>query len=122
MTLNLILVHQKSKQDRADFETIAQQIGERSPDLDAFVVDTKETDWADPKFERGAPTLTVSPMPIKRFAPPSGAICQGHEYPKDEQYRMLARLGVPLPDWTAIAPDRVLDSAYWGPMWSSNQR
>ena len=108
-------MHQKAKQDRADFETVARQVGERSPDIRAFVVDTKEADWTDPRFERGAPTLTVSPMPIKRFAPPSGALCQGHEFPKDEQYRMLARLGVPLPDWTAIAPDTLLDSLQWGP-------
>lgn len=108
-------MHQKAKQDRADFEAIARQVGERAPDIRAFVVDTKEADWADPRFGRGAPTLTVSPMPIKRFAPPPGALCQGHEFPKDEQYRMLARLGVPLPDWTAIAPDTVLDPQHWGP-------
>ena len=108
-------MHQKTKQDRADFEAIARQVGERAPDIRAFVVDTKETDWADPRFERAAPTLTVSPMPIKRFAPPSGAVCQGHEFPKDEQYRRLAKLGVPVPDWTAIAPDTVLDPLQWGP-------
>ncbi len=108
-------MHQKAKQDRADFEAIARQVGERAPDIRAFVVDTKEAGWADPRFEGGAPTLTVSPMPIKRFAPPPGALCQGHEFPKDEQYRMLARLGVPLPDWTAIAPDTLLDPLQWGP-------
>jgi len=108
-------VHQKAKQDRADFETIARRVAERAPDILAFVVDTKQADWADPRFERGAPALTVSPMPIKRFAPPSGAVCQGHEFPKDEQYRRLARLGVPLPDWTAIGPDTALDPAQWDP-------
>ncbi len=113
--MNLVLVHQKTKQERADFETIARQIGQRAPDIRVFVVDTKEADWADPGFERGAPTLTVSPMPIKRFVPPPGAICQGHEFPKDEQYRLLARRGVPVPEWTAIAPDTVLDPARWGP-------
>jgi hypothetical protein len=113
--LNLILVHQKTKQDRADFETIARRIGVRAPDIRVFVVDTKEADWADPEFEPAAPTLTVSPMPIKRFSPPPGAVCQGHEFPKDEQYRRLARLGVPVPDWTAIAPDTALDPLQWGP-------
>ena len=113
--MNLILVHQKTKQDRADFEAIARQVGEQARDIRPFVVDTKEADWADPRFESAAPTLTVSPMPIKRFTPPSGAVCQGHEYPKDEQYRMLARLGVPVPDWTVIAPDTVLDPLHWGP-------
>ena len=113
--LNLILVHQKSKQDRADFETIARQIGERARDIRVFVVDTKQADWTDPQFERSAPTLTVAPMPIKRFSPPPGALCQGHEFPKDEQYRRLAHLGVPVPDWVEIAPETVLDPLQWGP-------
>jgi len=113
--LNLILVHQKTKQDRADFEAIARQIGARAAEIRVFVVDTKEENWADPRFERGAPTLTVSPMPVKRFSPPPGAVCQGHEFPKDEQYRRLAGLGVPVPDWTAISPDTALDPARWGP-------
>ena len=113
--LNLILVHQKTKQDRADFEAIARQIGARAAEIRVFVVDTKEENWADPRFERGAPTLTVSPMPVKRFSPPPGAVCQGHEFPKDEQYRRLAGLGVPVPDWTAISPDTALDPVQWGP-------
>lgn len=108
-------MHQKTKQDRADFEAIARRIAGRAADIRVFVVDTKEADWADPRFERGAPTLSVAPMPIKRFSPPPGAVCQGHEFPKDEQYRRLTRLGVPVPDWTAIAPDTVLDPLQWGP-------
>ena len=108
-------MHQKSKQDRADFETIARQIGVRAPDIRVFVVDTKQADWADPRFAPAAATLTVSPMPIKRFSPPPGALCQGHEFPKDEQYRRLARLGVRVPDWIEIGPDTVLDPLQWGP-------
>ena len=113
--MNLILVHQKTKQDRADFEAVARRIGEHAADIRVFVVDTKDADLTDPSFERGAPTLTVAPMPIKRFAPPAGAVCQGHEFPKDEQYRRLARLGVPVPDWTVIAADTALDPLHWGP-------
>jgi hypothetical protein len=113
--LNLILVHQKTKQDRADFESIARLIGERAPEIRVFIVDTKQADWHDPGFERGAPTLTVSPMPLKRFSPPSGAVCAGHEFPKDEQYRRLAQLGVPVPAWTVIGPGATLDPEQWGP-------
>jgi len=113
--LNLILVHQKTKQDRADFETIARLIGARAQDIRVFIADTKDGHWADPRFERGEPTLTVSPMPIKRFSPPPAAVCQGHEFPKDEQYRMLARHGLPVPDWTVIGPETALDPARWGP-------
>jgi len=108
-------VHQKTKQDRADFESIARQVGARASDIRVFVVDTKAQDWADPAFERAAPTLTVAPMPIKRFSPPPGAVCQGHEFPKGEQYRRLAQIGVAVPDWTRIAPDTALDPGQWGP-------
>lgn len=108
-------MHQQAKQDRADFEAIARLIGERAGDLRVFIVDTKQADWSDARFERGAPTLTVSPLPIKRFSPPPGAVCQGFEFPKDEQYRRLAGLGVPVPEWTAIAPATALDPARWGP-------
>ena len=81
-------MHQKAKQDRADFEQIAQGIGKLEPAISVFVVDTKQADWADPEFEQAAPTLTVSPMPIKRFAPPSGAVCQGHEFPDRKSTRL----------------------------------
>ena len=108
-------MHQKTKQERADFEGIAQRIARLAADIRVFVVDTKQTDWEDSRFEHAEPTLTISPMPIKRFAPPSGSVCQGHEFPKDEQYRMLARGGVPVPDWAAIVPGLVLDPEHWGP-------
>ncbi len=108
-------MHQKSKQDRADFEAITRMIGERAADIRVFIVDTKEQSWADPGFDASSPTLTVSPMPIKRFSPPPGTICQGFEYPKDEQYRRLALLGLPVPEWTAIGPETALDPAHWGP-------
>ena len=113
--MNLILVHQETKQERADFEVIARQLGERARDIRVFVVDTKQADWADPRYERSAPTLIVAPMPIKRFTPPRGVLCEGHEFPKDEQYRRLARLDLPVPDWIEIAADTVLDPLHWGP-------
>ncbi len=113
--LNLILVHQRTKQDRADYEEIARRIGARTPDIAVFIVDTKETAWTDARFERDAPALTVSPMPIKRFVPPRGAVCQGFEFPKGEQYERLARLGIPVPAWVRIGPETALDAAAWGP-------
>jgi len=112
---NLILVHQKTKQDRADYEEIERRIGIRAPDVAVFIADTKESGWFEPRFDAAAPTLTVSPMPIKRFVPPRGAVCQGFEFPKGEQYERLAALGVPVPKWTRIAPGTALDPAEWGP-------
>ena len=107
---NLILVHQETKQDRADYEAIARRV-----DVDVFIVDTKALGVADPRFDAAAPTLTVSPMPIKKFVPPRGAVCQGFEHAKSEQYARLARLGLPVPRWVSITPDLSLDPSAWGP-------
>ncbi len=112
---NLILVQQDTKQDRRDYEEIARRIGERARDIAVFIVGTKDTGWTDPRFDRAAPTLTVSPMPIKKFEPPRGAICQGFEFPKGGQYEMLERIGVTVPKWQRIGPDVALDPADWGP-------
>lgn len=107
---NLILVHQDTKQDRADYEEIARRV-----DADVFIVDTKDSAVPDARFDPGAPTLTVSPMPIKKFVPPRGAICQGFEHPKSEQYQRLASLGLPVPKWIVIEEQTVLRPADWGP-------
>jgi hypothetical protein len=107
---NLILVHQETKQDRADYEEIARRV-----DVEAFIVDTKAGGIADPRFDPAAPTLTVSPMPIKKFVPPRGPVCQGFEYPKSEQYVRLARLGVPVPRWVCVSPEISLQPGDWGP-------
>ena len=107
---NLILVHQDTKQDRADYEEIARRV-----DADVFIVDTKDRGVQDPRFDAGAPTLTVSPMPIKKLVPPRGAVCQGFEHPKSEQYARLTRLGLPVPKWVSISPDLSLDTREWGP-------
>ncbi len=115
MALNLILVHQLFKQDRADFDEIARRICTRAPEVAVFVVDTKDRAWADPRFDGAAPTFTVAPMPIKAFVPPRGAVCEGFEHPKSEQYERLARLGVPAPKWMRLAPGIALDPSDWGP-------
>ncbi len=112
---NLILVHQETKQDRADYEEIGRRIAQRTGDIAVFIANTKDLDWNAPGFDRSAATLTVSPMPLRRFAPPRGAVCQGFEFPKGEQYDRLARLGLAVPKWTRIGPGLALDPAEWGP-------
>lgn len=107
---NLILVHQETKQDRADYEEIARRVDAR-----VFIVDTKDAALRDPGFDPGAPTLTVSPMPIKRFAPPRGPVCQGFEHPKSEQYARLSQLGLPVPRWIHIHESTTLRAQDWGP-------
>lgn len=112
---NLILVHQPTKQDPSDYAEIGRRIGARDPGIAVFAVGTKDTGIAQAGFDPGQPTLTVSPMPIKRFVPPRGTVCQGFEHPKGEQYRRLAALGVPVPRWQRVAPGIELNPADWGP-------
>ena len=112
---SLILVHQRGKQDRADYEEIARRIRGRAEGIEVFIVDTKEDPLNGAGFDPTAPALTVSPMPIKRFAPPRGSVCQGHEFPKGEQYERLTRHGVAVPRWARIGPDTALGPADWGP-------
>lgn len=112
--MNLVLVHQRTKQDPADYREIAARVGTLAPEIRVHVVDTKDS-GVGAGFDTAAPTLTVSPMPIKRFAPPRGPICQGFEFPKSEQYRRLSSLGFPVPDWAELAPGICLDPAHRGP-------
>jgi len=112
---NLILVHQQTKQDRADYEEIARRMRLRAPEIAVFIADTKDLALTERGFDRNAGTLTVSPLPIKRFVAPRGTVCQGCEIPKGEQYQRLARLRIPVPQWMRIEPGTALDPAEWGP-------
>ncbi|MGH8704500.1 MAG: hypothetical protein ACREUO_03675 [Burkholderiales bacterium] len=112
---HLILVHQETKQDRGDYEEIARRIGAAGRSVRVFIADTKELDWQEAAAARGAPCLTVSPLPVKKFAPPRGPLLQGHEYPKSEQCERLRRIGVAVPRWTVVERDTVLDPREWGP-------
>lgn len=112
---NLVLVHQPTKQAMSDLQTIAAMVTERASDIAVYIVDTKELAWEDADKVAQAPTLVVSPMPIKKFAPPRGRVCQGYEFPKTEQYERLRAIGIPAPDWIKIGPETRLDPEEWGP-------
>lgn len=112
---NLILVHQRTKQDPADYAEIARRMTARAPEIAVHVAGTKDRDWHPDAFDGAEPTLTVAPMPLRGFVPPRGAICQGNELPKGEQYERLAAIGIAVPRWTRVLPGIALDPADWGP-------
>lgn len=112
---NLILVHQKTKQAIEDYHYIQQEIGKRQADIQTYIVDTKELQWALADKVAQNPTLTISPMPIKKFQAPRGPVLQGYEWPKGEQYQRMRDIGVSVPDWQVIGPDVDLDPEFWGP-------
>ena len=111
---HLILIHQPGKQAYSDFESIAARISEQVSDIRVFIVDTRERDWELQKIAAAAPTLTVSPMPIKKFAPARGRILQGFDFPKSTQYKRLTAQDVPVPGWLSIEPGLSLDPNVWG--------
>lgn len=111
---HLILVHQPTKQVRADFESIAAQIATLAPDIRVFIVDTRQLDWEQRELAASAPTLVVSPMPIKKFTPARGRVLQGYDFPKSTQYKLLGDCAVPIPEWLALEPGVTLDPGRWG--------
>ncbi len=112
---NIILVYQPTKMDMADYRTIASGIARKRPEITTFIVDTKELNWADAARVAKTPTLTVSPLPIKKFKPPRGPVFEGYEWPKSQQNAWLRESGVPVPDWVEITPDVKLDPGELGP-------
>ena len=111
---HLILVHQKDKQAYADFESIAERIMRQVSDIRVFIVDTKEQNWVDSGVASEAPTLVVSPMPIKKFRAVRGRALQGSNFPKSIQYQQLSAHGIPIPDWRLITDGIALDPVEWG--------
>ncbi|MEM7244539.1 MAG: hypothetical protein AAF533_04310 [Acidobacteriota bacterium] len=99
----------------SDLQKIATLVTERASDITVYIVDTKELAWGDADIVAQAPTLVVSPMPIKKFVPPRGRICQGFEFPKTAQYERLKVIGISVPEWAEIGPDTRLDPGEWGP-------
>lgn len=112
---NLILVYQPTKMAMSDYETIARGIAAKDVGVETFIVDTKQLDWDEADEVARTPTMTMSPLPIKKFKAPRGPVFQGYEFPKGEQYQMMRDIGVSVPDWVEISPDTKLDPQQWGP-------
>ena len=111
---HLVLVHQQSKQAIEDYRYIAAGIERKAPDIRVFIVDTKTLEWPEREAAARAPTLVVSPMPIKQFSAARGCVLQGFNYAKSEQYRRLAECDVAIPHWRAVEPGIELDRETWG--------
>jgi hypothetical protein len=112
---NLVLVNQANKQKLSDFVEIRRYVCELAGDIAVHIVDTKQDDWPLADLVAARPTMTVSPMPIRRFRSPRGPVYQGFEFPKCDQYEKLRRDGMPVPDWQRIEPGSSFDPGCWGP-------
>src|SRR5687768_2170143 len=111
---NLILVHQPSRQNRADFETIARKVQELADDIEAFVACNETPSSVTRKKAAQKPTLVFSPGPLDVFRPMRGKIYAGQPIPKLEQMARMAAAGLPVPAFAEITPDTVLSEQRFG--------
>jgi hypothetical protein len=115
-TRNLVFFCTRGNQT-ADFREVSRRIRARASDIAAFVFTTR----AAVRPMLAAPWLvlrpTVSLEMDKRLSRPRTlrGVRLGHTGPsgKIAQFRHIEAHGLPLPEWTEIAPGTTLDPAHW---------
>lgn len=111
---NLFLVSDPTRQDAHDFTRIAALVREMAPDIHAEHL-TVERRGRGPRWRSLLrPTLTAEIDKTGRFRPLRGAVVRVEGPDKAMEYRRLEAAGLPVPRWTPITPDLVLDPAEWG--------
>jgi len=101
----LLLVSSPIANSQADFEELAQWTAALDPELAVHVVgDSRAADLAANVPD--LPTLTVSIGPLMKFVPRRGAVLQGQHVAKSTEYRALEAIGVPVPRWVRLLPDK----------------
>jgi hypothetical protein len=114
---NLVLVHNRSPETRADFEQIAARIRQRNRDVHVFVKRRPKRGRSRPALRAAfRPTLVVSPLFLHEPFFLRGRVCEGWRFDsKLRQYELLAKADVAVPRWTRITPETRLDPEEWGP-------
>lgn len=115
-SLNLVLVHTRGAQDVADFHEIGRMVSEIAPDIEVFIAENMQSSAYTRKKAAQRPTLIVSPMQLIKFRPERGKIYCGRPMSKLEEMRCLLAGGAPVPAFTALGPDTLLDPAVYGPL------
>jgi hypothetical protein len=114
---NLVLaqLRQDPKETTGDLLSIARQVEAIDPRIRAVVLRKNRLHrllhanlWALPAL-----SIVCQLTGGRRFLP--GRIVTAQPLLKATEYRRLAQAGLPVPKWTLIAPDTVLDPAEWGP-------
>jgi hypothetical protein len=111
---NLILVHQPGRQNRADFETIAEKVQELAGDIEAFVASNDIPSSVTRKKAAQRPTLVFSPGNLTAFRPLRGKVYAGKPIPKLEQMARFAAAGLPVPAFAELTPGLVLSEQVFG--------
>jgi hypothetical protein len=113
---NLILVNQPGWQRVEDFEEIARRIHVSAPDIRVFIADNERLNPVTRKAAARAPTLVVSPAPLRQFRPLRGRVYQGGRLDKRIEIAAMLREGLPVPRIAVLGPETRLDPAEWGPL------
>jgi hypothetical protein len=111
---NLVLVHQPGCQDRADFETIAGNVGRMAADIEALVASNEIASSVTRRKAAQRPALVFSPGNLIAFRPLRGKIYAGQPIPKLEQMARFIAAGLPVPAFAQLTPDLVLTQQEFG--------
>lgn len=113
---NLLLHYFPKMLFRSDFDAMAERIHASTTDI---AVEVLATDRPHPwTMVRAAARPTVSVEFYRaKFTPclRGRVFRQWRGATKSAQYRVMDAAGLPVPKWTAIAPETKLDAAEWGP-------
>lgn len=113
---NLVLVHSRGWQDRADFLAIKAHVEKVAPDIAVFIVSNEIRSSVTRKQAAGRPTLIFSPVRLLEFRPLRGTLYAGTPMSKVDEMRALAAAGLPVPRFEVIAPATRLSAADYGPL------
>ena len=104
---NLVLMTHPGRQDRRDFEAIAEEIGRLAPEIAVHIVRPFDTAALIEDWDR--PSLIVSFGDLRHFQPPRGRLFQAAFIPKYEEYLAFAAAGVPTPLTSVFRMGRPFD-------------
>jgi hypothetical protein len=111
---HLVLVHQRVRQDVADFLAIAARVRAAAPDIEVFVVENEALNTVTRRRAAAKPTLVFSPGPLGLFRPLRGTIRQGCQMTKLEEIEALSRGGAPVPAFAQLTEGFRPDPALFG--------
>jgi hypothetical protein len=96
--INVALILKRGSTGIQDLTKLAGYLREESADLHPTILRDRRNPLRRVWLAR-RPTLVFSPASLWYFRPLRGAVLQGHGSPKNEEFQMLERCGLPVPRW-----------------------
>jgi hypothetical protein len=114
---NLVLatLREDPEDTAADLESIARHVEAIDPRIRAVVLRKGRIHRLLRSHLWALPSLSIVGQLSGRQRLLPGRLLTSRLLLKDSEYKRLAAAGFPVPKWTLIAPDTVLDPAEWGP-------